>query len=184
MFFFPPKQTLMSVRTSGCVLMATASIQKAPSSASATRDTSAHRKAATAKAWIIQQTVYFNTVQVEPICNYLSPKTHFTDKNNQRWTVQIKCDWVQIGFDQFINSAHTCFHHIPTLFLFPSLQISMSVRGHRTVRGAAVSTVWAHITASARRATHWWEAGGAKVSLFNTLWSDLYQKTGCCLSFC
>lgn len=63
----------MSVRTSGFALMATASIQKAPSSASATRDTSAHRKAATAKAWIIQQTLYFSSVHMEHMYSYSSP---------------------------------------------------------------------------------------------------------------
>lgn len=102
-----------------------------------------------------------------------------------------KCDWVQFGVARFRNRflklctffllSHMI--HISS-FLFPSLQISMSVRGHQTVKGAAVSTIWAHTTVSARRATHWSEAGDAKVSLFKPLRSDLYQKTGCCLSFC
>lgn len=49
-----PEQTLMSARTSGCAPTAAASTQKAPSSASATLDSSARRKAATAKAQIAQ----------------------------------------------------------------------------------------------------------------------------------
>lgn len=43
-------QTLTSARTWGCVRTASASTLRAPSSASATRATSAHRRAATAKA--------------------------------------------------------------------------------------------------------------------------------------
>lgn len=45
----------------------------------------------------------------------------------------------------------------------------MSVRGLQTVRGAAVLTVWARTTVSARRATGWSEAGDAKVSVFKQI---------------
>lgn len=72
----------------------------------------------------------------------------------------------------FVTPRHIL--HIPTLFLFPSLQISTSVRGHQTVRGAAVSTIWAHTTVSARRATRWSEAGDAKVSVFKSLRSNFH----------
>lgn len=48
----------------------------------------------------------------------------------------------------------------------------MSVRGLQTVRGAAVLTVWARTTVSARRATGWSEAGDAKVSVFKALSSE------------
>lgn len=41
----------------------------------------------------------------------------------------------------------------------------MSARGRRTARGGAASTAWARTTASARRATRWSEAGGAKVGV-------------------
>lgn len=92
--------------------------------------------------------------------------------NNKHWTVQINASLVLTS--SLIN-VETARHmlRIPTLFLFPSLQISMSVRGRQTVRGAAVSTVWAHTTVSARRATHWLEAGDVKVSLFKLLSSFL-----------
>lgn len=71
---FFPKQTLMSARIPGCVLTATASTQRAPSSVSATQDTSARRKEATVKAWFIQQAMHFNRVHAEPMCSYLSPR--------------------------------------------------------------------------------------------------------------
>lgn len=50
----------MSVRTFDCVLMAAASTQKAHSSATATQDTSAHRRAATVKVQITTKNFYFH----------------------------------------------------------------------------------------------------------------------------
>lgn len=53
------QQTLTSVKTIGCVLTVAASTRKAPLSATATQDTSARRRAATAK---VQITLYFGSV--------------------------------------------------------------------------------------------------------------------------
>lgn len=61
---------------------------------------------------------------------------------------------------------------IPTLFVWPLLQISMSVKHHQTVREASALTVWAHTTVSARRATCWLGAGDAKVSVFFSINTD------------
>ncbi len=95
------KQTLMSVRTTGCVLTATASIQRAPSSVSATQDTSAHRKAATVKARVIQQILDLKIIHME---------------SNMQLFITWNCienfvDYVMFVFDQLINAFLTCWPH-------------------------------------------------------------------------
>lgn len=90
-----PKQTLMSARTPGCVLTAAASTQKAPSSVSATQDTSAHRKEATVKAWIIQQAMHFNhSTQNQCAVIY---QIIWSCSLNCDSKALMKCDWVHVA---------------------------------------------------------------------------------------
>lgn len=44
----------------------------------------------------------------------------------------------------------------------------MSARGQQSVKWATASIIWALTTVNARRATHWLEAGDAKVGLFKS----------------
>lgn len=63
-----------------------------------------------------------------------------------------------LAADHALTLVHS---HFPLSF---STQILMSVRGRRTVRKVVVSTGWAPMSVSVPKATHWWEAGDAKVS--------------------
>lgn len=85
--------------------------------------------------------------------------------------------WPVRGKSRAAASHHML--HILALFLFPSRQISTSVKIHQAVMGAAVSTTWVHTTVSASGGTNWSEAGNAKVS--QSVTSRFNQKTGLCV---